>query len=239
MKLPVAAETFNPVIVDFYEQVGYLPDAIVNYLRAARLVARRQDRVLHARADGRATSRSSACRQAPASFDPAKLLAFQTQYMQEVPLDEKVQRVRPFLERAGMRRRRGARGAAASSRRSAIASRCSATSSLQGAYFFGDEVPAWDEKAFAKRVLAPGAVDKLAAYRDWLGGREAFDAASLERDTQAWLAERGWALGDIVHAVRVAVTGVGGGPGLFDCLALIGREVCVRRIERAVAKARG
>ena len=43
---PTAPETFNPVIVDFYEQVGYLPDAIINYLRAARLVARRQDRVL-------------------------------------------------------------------------------------------------------------------------------------------------------------------------------------------------
>ena len=30
--LTTAAETFNPVIVDFYEQVGYLPDAVVNYL---------------------------------------------------------------------------------------------------------------------------------------------------------------------------------------------------------------
>ena len=32
MKLATAPETFNPVVVDFYEQVGYLPDAIVNYL---------------------------------------------------------------------------------------------------------------------------------------------------------------------------------------------------------------
>src|SRR6185436_7155458 len=32
MKLAIAPETFNPVVVDFYEQVGYLPDAIVNYL---------------------------------------------------------------------------------------------------------------------------------------------------------------------------------------------------------------
>ena len=30
--ISAAAETFNPVIVDFYEQVGYLPDAILNYL---------------------------------------------------------------------------------------------------------------------------------------------------------------------------------------------------------------
>ena len=32
MKLTAAPETFNPVVVDFYEQVGYLPDAVVNYL---------------------------------------------------------------------------------------------------------------------------------------------------------------------------------------------------------------
>src|SRR6202007_2293537 len=30
--LHTTADTFNPVIVDFYEQVGYLPDAIINYL---------------------------------------------------------------------------------------------------------------------------------------------------------------------------------------------------------------
>src|SRR5262249_20777219 len=30
--LATAAETFNPVIVDFYREVGYLPDAILNYL---------------------------------------------------------------------------------------------------------------------------------------------------------------------------------------------------------------
>jgi glutamyl-tRNA synthetase len=46
------------------------------------------------------------------------------------------------------------------------------------------------------------------------------------------------ALGDIVHAVRVAVTGTAAGPGLFDCLALIGKDLCLRRIDRALAKAR-
>src|SRR5262249_36926346 len=30
--LTTSAETFNPVIADFYEQVGYLPDAVINYL---------------------------------------------------------------------------------------------------------------------------------------------------------------------------------------------------------------
>jgi glutamyl-tRNA synthetase len=41
-----------------------------------------------------------------------------------------------------------------------------------------------------------------------------------------------------VHAVRVAITGVAGGPGLFECLEVIGRDASVRRIDRALAKAR-
>ena len=53
MGLTTTADTFNPVIVDFYEQVGYLPEAIIELPGAARLVAGRQDRVLDARADDR------------------------------------------------------------------------------------------------------------------------------------------------------------------------------------------
>ncbi|HEY5091528.1 MAG TPA: glutamate--tRNA ligase, partial [Polyangia bacterium] len=53
-----------------------------------------------------------------------------------------------------------------------------------------------------------------------------------------YLAARGIGLGDIVHAVRVAVTGAAIGPGLFDCLEIVGRQVSVRRIDRALERAR-
>ena len=110
---------------------------------------------------------------------------------------------------------------------------------LQASFFFvpGDEV-AFDDKAFAKRVQAPGAVDRLAEYRGWLADQTAFDAAYLEKGTQDLMAAKGLGLGDIVHAVRVAVTGVAVGPGLFDTLSVLGKEACLRRIDRALARAR-
>ena len=108
---------------------------------------------------------------------------------------------------------------------------------LQAPFFFGDEVT-FDEKAFAKRVLAPGAAERLADYRGWLADQTAFDAPSLEKDTQDLMAAKGLGLGDIVHAVRVAVTGAAVGPGLFDTLAVLGKETCLRRIDRTLAKAR-
>ena len=52
------------------------------------------------------------------------------------------------------------------------------------------------------------------------------------------MAAKGLGLGDIVHAVRVAVTGVAVGPGLFDTLSVLGKEACLRRIDRALARAR-
>jgi glutamyl-tRNA synthetase len=40
-------------------------------------------------------------------------------------------------------------------------------------------------------------------------------------------------VGDLVHAVRVAVTGKTVGPGLYDCLAILGRERSLARLEKA------
>ncbi|MBC8133275.1 MAG: glutamate--tRNA ligase, partial [Deltaproteobacteria bacterium] len=107
---------------------------------------------------------------------------------------------------------------------------------LQASFFFGEDVT-FDEKAFTKRVRAPGATERLAAYRTWLASREIFDAETLQRDTHDFLTAQGWGMGDIVHAVRVAVTGTAIGPGLFDSLEIVGQDLCLRRIDRALRKA--
>ena len=54
-----------------------------------------------------------------------------------------------------------------------------------------------------------------------------------------WVSAEGIKIGDIVHAVRVAVTGKAVGFGLFDTLAILGRERCLARIDRAIAAAAG
>ncbi len=241
MGLQVSAETFNPVIVDFYEQVGYLPDAIINYLLLlgwslddkTEFFSREQMIELFS---------LERVNPAPASFDPAKLQAFQARYMQGVPVAEKVERCLPYLQRAGL-----VADPAPDAERQRVTEIVEALGDrikvfgdilLQARFFFGDEVPSWDEKAFAKRVMAAGAVDRLAAYRDFLAARAAFDAPSLERETQEFLTAQGIGLGDIVHAVRVGATGSAAGPGLFECLAILGQELCLRRLDRAIERAR-
>ena len=115
--LTIAAETFNPVIVDFYEQVGYLPDAIINYLMLlgwslddkTEFLSRQQ------MIDNFSLERVT---KAPASFDPKKLLSFQEHYMQEVPLKQRWSGVWPICSRPESSRRRRHAKSGRSSRRS-------------------------------------------------------------------------------------------------------------------------
>jgi len=235
--LQTSAETFNPVTVDFYEQVGYLPEAILNYLLLLGWSLDDKTEIF-SRAQMIELFSLERVNKAPASFDCAKLMAFQQEYMKHVPLAEKVARVLPLLEKAGIV------GKVDEAVREKVARVVTALGDrlrvfgdivLQAGFFFADPA-GYDEKAFEKRLRAPGAAERLRDYREWLEAQTAFDAPALEAATAAWLSELGLGLGDIVHAVRVAVTGTAVGPGLFDCVAVVGKEACLRRIDQALAR---
>jgi glutamyl-tRNA synthetase len=235
MGVTTTPETFNPVIVDFYEQVGYLPDAIINYLLL--LGWSLDDKTeFFTRAQMVEHFSLERVNKGAASFDPAKLDAFQAHYMKQVPLEKKIEGVLPFLAKAkiSVDRSHVARVVEALGDRL----RLFGDILIAGRFFFvADDQLAIDEKAFDKRVRAPGAADKLRDVRGWLAAESATDAAGIEKGLQAWLAEKGLALKDVVHSIRVAVTGSSEGPGLFDCLAVLGKERCLARIDRALAKA--
>ena len=243
MGLHTAAETFNPVVVDFYEQVGYLPEAIVNYL--VLLGWSLDDKTEFLTRQQMIESFSlERVNPGPASFDPGQAGGVPAAVHEGAAAGARRPRgcCRSWNGRAGCRgaHRRphpGAggpdRGGAGRSSEGVRGHRCCrrASSSATRSTF--------DDKAFAKRLLAPGR-GRAAGGVPRLAGRRgpAFDAATLERETQAYLTERGLGLGDIVHAVRVAVTGTAVGPGLFECLAIIGKDLCLRRIDRALDRAR-
>ena len=74
----------------------------------------------------------------------------------------------------------------------------------------------------------------LQKFRAELASVEPFTAERLEQLLHAFVESQGIKIGDIVHAVRVAVTGKAVGFGLFDTLAILGRERSLARIDRAL-----
>jgi glutamyl-tRNA synthetase len=236
--LQVAAETFNPVIVDFYEQVGYLPDAIINYLLLLgwSLDGKTEFFTRQQMVDNFSLERVT---KAPASFDPKKLWAFQDHYFQELPLKQKVAKVLPFLQRAGYVTDPPPCDIGPKLTRivTAAGDRLKTGGDIisYGKLFLTDAL-IYDEEAFQKRVAAPGAAELLRKFRAQLAQVEPFDTPAIEKTMHDFLAAEGIKIGDIIHALRVATTGQAVGPGIYDCLEILGRAACLSRIDQTLAR---
>jgi glutamyl-tRNA synthetase len=239
--LATSAETFNPVIVDFYEQVGYLPEAIINYLLL--LGWSLDDRTEFFTRDEMIRHFSlERVNKAPASFDPKKLLAFQEHYIGALPTKQKAARALGFLQRAALVSEPPPCDVGPKLARivEAAGDRLKVFGDIlnYADFFVADEQLSYDEAAFAKRLVEPPqAVGLLARFRQALAEVEPFAPAQLETRLQEFVAAEGIQPNEIIHALRVALTGKAVGFGLFDTLAILGRARSAARIERAVKKA--
>jgi glutamyl-tRNA synthetase len=231
----ITPESFNPVLVDFYKTVGYLPDAINNYLL-----------LLGWSLDDRTEefSREEMIRlfslervvKSEASFDPQKLLSFQARYMSRLPVKQKVPLVIPYLQAAGL---------VADPIPCELGETVTAVVTAAGDrlvvagdilqfddFFLSDNALPIDPKAFEKRITkADKSEFLLNEFRKVLSAVEPFDPAMLEQALHGFCETQQIQAGEIVHALRVAVTGKAVGFGLFDTLAILGRERCLRRIQ--------
>ena len=233
-------ETFNPVLVDFYQQIGFLPDAVLNYLlllgwslddstelftREAMMEAFTLERV----------------NKAPASFDPAKLQSFQEKWFQKLEEKKKVALCVPFLQQAGF---------AASPPDCNLAPRLNNILRAAGdrvkiagdilrfdEFFVSDEALDYEEKPFAKRIHSLEVIDRLRRLSEQFQKVDCFDAAHCESIVRSFVEAEGIKIGEIIHALRLAVTGKAKGVGMFETLAILGRESTLRRMARAMKKA--
>ena len=101
-------------------------------------------------------------------------------------------------------------------------------------WFFVDPT-SYDEAAARKR-WTPASGELLREILPKIGAVEPFEAGALEGVVKAFAEGKGIATGDLIHPLRLAVSGVGRGPGLFEMLAVLGREAVVRRVGRAIAE---
>jgi len=240
--LQLDAEIFNPVIVDFYEQIGFLPDALLNYLLLLgwslddRTEDFSRDQMLELFSLERVNK-------APASFDPQKLVSFQDRAMQRLPIKQKVARVVPFLQQAGLIATPPPCDSAPYVTQivEAAGDRIKLAGDIldfDDFFVTGDQL-SYDEKAFNKRLCKPTeAATLLADFRQELAGVEPFETQQLDQCMHQFVEAREIKIGQIIHAVRVAVTGKGVGFGVFETLAILGRKRCLQRIDRALERIR-
>jgi glutamyl-tRNA synthetase len=176
---------------------------------------------------------------APASFDPEKLMAFQARAMQRLPVKQRVARVVTFLQRSGLVADPSPCDTAPYVTRivEAAGDRLKVAGDIldYDDFFIADDQLPYDADAFEKRIRKPEkARELLQLFRAELAAAEPFTAERLEQLLHTFVESRGLKTGDVVHAARVAVTGKAVGFGLFDSLAILGRERSLERIDRAL-----
>ncbi len=97
------------------------------------------------------------------------------------------------------------------------------------------EEPETDEKAW-KKVMKDGALPLLTDALEALRGAEPFEADQLESSLGRILAEHDVKPGKLYQPIRVAITGTSVSPGIFESLAVLGKDRSLKRIERAVQR---
>ena len=91
----------------------------------------------------------------------------------------------------------------------------------------------YDEKTVRKRWKEYSA-QQMSELADVLEGIDDFSIEGQEPVVMKWVEEKGYKLGDIMNAFRLALVGIGKGPGMFDITAFLGKEETLRRLRKAI-----
>ncbi|MCC2641910.1 MAG: gltX [Nitrospira sp.] len=219
-----------------YKDMGYLSDAMVNYL--VRLGWSHGDQELFSREELIEKFSWKNVQTSAAIFNPDKLLWLNAEYVKSSPPGQIAQALVPFLEQAGLE------GEVRSVSLEWLAQlvvlvKERAKTLVEMVHwvtpYFGESV-LFDEEA-AKKFLTPAHVPLLTKLADRF---EAFPTVSKEEWEESFkklVEKEGIKMGQLAQPVRVALTGRTASPGLFEVMEVLGRDRTLKRLRRGIEQA--
>ena len=212
-----------------YEDMGYLPDGLVNYL--ARLGWSHGDQELFSREELIGKFDLAEVGSSPSIFDFEKLGWINAQHMAKLTDEKLVDAVEPFLQKLGLAvadRGYAARAIATERERARTLTELAAVS----AFYFRDRIVP-DEKA-AQKWLTGAPRERLIELRSALTAAEDFGEKALAALFERLLASCGCKMLDLAQPLRVALTGSTASPGIYEVLSILGKERTLARIDAAL-----
>ena len=218
---------------EFREQ-GYLPDALFNFLVLLGW-APGDDREIMSREELIAAFTLDRCKSSAARFDLKKLTWMNGEYIARMPRAAYLDEILPRLDAAGLPRE--PLNGMAQELFDQIQPRTKKFSDFPRncVYCFTEAYP-FDDKAVSKRLKGDGALDNLLAAQAAFEQVQDWTIDSTTAALHALAEQTGKNLGAYVHPVRVAVSGVMEGPGLFELLVLLGRERVLNRMSQTALR---
>jgi glutamyl-tRNA synthetase len=210
------------VSVQEYRDLGYLPEALRNYL--ALLGWGAEDDATKLSTDELvARFGIERVQRNPAQFDERKLRWLNGQYIRELSVDDLTARLEAFTGRDGLR-------PAVEISREKIQTLADFWP-LAGFFFDG---PADDVKAREKWLGEEGRASLRASRGALEAVADGFDVASVQAALDGVVAARGAKPKDVFQPIRVALAGTTVSPGIYETVAVLGRDEALARIDRAL-----
>jgi len=216
-----------------YREMGYLPEALLNYL--ARLGWAHGDQEIFSKEELVEQFSLSELNKAAAIFNPDKLLWLNAHYLRTLPSERLMDELLPHLVREGTVKSpdevdRAYLARAIDSVRERSKTLVEMAKWLR--FYFTDHI-VYEDKAAAKFLTAEAA-PLLAQLVEGLERLPTFDVASIEQVFQRLMAAEGVTLGALAQPARVALTGGTVSPGIHEVMAILGRERVLSRLQKAL-----
>jgi glutamyl-tRNA synthetase len=220
-----------------YIDLGYLPEALVNYL--SRLGWSSGDQEIFSSQELIEKFSLDSVGKAPSVFNPEKLLWLNHHYIQQADTGRIAGLVLDLLKKDGVVKQSNEPDINWFKKLVAMLTERSHTlvELKTGALPFLMEEITIDEKARVKH-LTPDVAPLLAELTKRLNSIEHFTHGEVEKVFNALVAEKGIKLGKLAQPVRVALTGGTVSPGIFEVLEVMGKEKAIKRIEAAAGSIR-
>ena len=216
-----------------YRDMGYLPDAMINYL--ARLGWSHGDQEIFSREELIKYFSFDSVNTSAAIFDADKLSWVNEQYIQSTPPEELAQHLEPHLVKTGVLS--GDHDLSPQEIAKVIPCLNQRAKTLvemaeKSAFFFKKEVE-FDEKA-RNKFLTEDARPLLEKVIAGFSTLDDFSAENIETLFKKIVEEEGMKLGKLAQPVRVALTGTTVSPGIYDVILLLGKEETLKRLQNVV-----
>ncbi len=224
--------------VQAYREMGYLPEALVNYL--VRLGWSYGDQEIFTKEELIEKFTLDNVGKAAAAFNPDKLLWLNGQYLKNTPTERLVDLVRPFLVKEGIISEdesldREWLKKAVDSQKERAKTLVELAQSMR--YYIEEDVQ-YDEMA-KEKFLNEKTLPYLKDIRDGIAALADFTEEALERLFKEVMEKHETKLKHIAQPVRVALTGGTKSPGIFEVIEIIGRAKTLRRLDRAIGMIKG
>jgi glutamyl-tRNA synthetase len=216
-----------------YKEMGYLPDALVNYL--VRLGWSYGDQEVFTREELVDYFSFESVGKSSAVFNPEKLIWLNSQYVMNSDPAKLAELVIPFLEKEKIIHEGQTLDVQWLSRaimtlRERAKTLIELAASLR--YYIAEEIE-YNEKARAK-FLNEKSLPLLTELKDRIILLSDFSVAEIENIFREITERHGIKLGNLAQPVRVAVTGGTESPGIFEVLEVMGREKTLKRLDKAI-----